>query len=216
MQWERLGGQCRNGLHICNNPPAGSEEDWIFTQYISYQTTLLNTCAVTVQLDLSTLPCNGCSTSVQIFRYDRNGVASASERIDRNNYNLVKEVSGASSTFTFLRPRNVDRFYIAIRSTGFCGTISRLQVYYDVRNGGSWPDSTGLLSCPDVGFPLDGCPDTLADTCACGVNATRTSSSLDISCSTDRSCTGNPSCGCNPGYEFVSGTCTGELMHIRT
>ena len=138
MQWSSLlGGLCAAQPRSCDFRFGTPQNDWFFTQYISY----VNATEVFVNITTNFQECrlnSGCTQLyVDMYRYERNGVDATAAR-NTANYQLVRHIeqpSGFSqqeymTSFSFTPSGNTNGFYLGFRDTGTCVNILRLQVYY--------------------------------------------------------------------------------------
>ena len=211
-QWgSAFGGLCQSEPESCDYRETASQDNWFFTQYISYlqaRVVFVNVSAYFESCRLARNPrCN--RLYVDMYHYERNGTDLAAARTPRNYRQLMLiEPNGLGQavnqiTIPFIPSGNFNGFYIGVRSNGTCASIRRLQVYYNPFQ----PPAPDLVICPETGLPPQGT--TIQVKCSCPANSVRTSSSLTLTCSSDGTCTGNPSCQCLEGYGFQGAECNG-------
>jgi len=122
---------------VCDFRESTSQENWVFTQYISFlqaREVFVNISAGLTECRLAqNPPCN--ELYVDMYLYERNERNAAAVRTT-SNYQLVQRVQQpdgfARRTFqtsiTFIPSGNFNGFYIGIRDTGSCVNIQRIQV----------------------------------------------------------------------------------------
>ena len=182
----------------------GQQNNWFFTQYISY----LAAYEVIIQVDYQLTECNsrrqtGCTIQhVDLYRFDANAYNAASQT-DPNNYVHLKTLQQTSGRpqvdkTRFIKPPGYNGFYIAIKDNGTCGTIKRIQAYYEVCHG----SLIHLLEYPVVSLPPRDSPIPNTGTAECVANAESTSS-LEVYSYSDGTCNFNvdTACQCVGGYE---------------
>ena len=123
---------------MCDFREGTSQENWVFTQYISYlqaREVLVNISAGFTECRLARNPL--CSQLyVDMYRYERNGRNDAAARTT-SNYQLIQRFQQPNgfarrtyqTFFTFIPSGNTNGFYIGVRATGTCINIQRLQIY---------------------------------------------------------------------------------------
>ena len=200
---------------VCDFRESTSQDNWVFTQYISYleaRQVLVNISAGFTECRLAQSPrCN--QLYVDVYRYERNGRNDAAARTT-SNYQLVRRIQQPNgfaqrtyrTSFTFNPSGNTNGFYIGVRGTGTCINIQRLQIYYNE----FMPIVDPPVKCPRTGLPPQGT--TASVTCSCSANSVATSD-LQLTCSSDGTCTGNPTCQCQRGYGLQEERC-GGTSHI--
>ena len=211
-QWgSAFGGLCQSEPESCDFRQTASQDNWFFTQYISYlqaREVFVNVSAYFESCRLARNPrCN--QLYVDMYLYERNGQDRAAARTT-SNYQFIRRIqpNGLGRavnqiSFTFIPSGNFNGFYIGVRATGTCASIRRLQVYYNSFQ----PIAPSPVICPKTGLPPQGT--TIQVTCSCPANSVRTSSNLTLTCSSDGTCTGNPSCQCLEGYRQLPRQCEG-------
>ena len=212
-QWSSaFGGLCQSEPESCDYRETAEQENWFFTQYISYRQAkevFVNVSAYFESCRLARNPT--CSQLyVDMYRYERNGTDRAAARTTSNYGQPIRRIqpNGLGQavnqiSFTFIPSGNFNGFYIGVRATGTCASIRRLQVYYNTFQ----PIAPSPVICHETGLPPQGT--TIQVTCSCPANSVRTSSNLQLTCSSDGTCTGNPSCQCLEGYGFQGAECNG-------
>ena len=196
---------------MCDFRERTSQENWVFTQYISYlqaREVFVNISAGFTECRLSRNPrCN--QLYVDMYRYERDGRNDVAARTT-SNYQLVQRIKQPNgfarrtyqTSFTFIPSGNTNGFYVGIRATGTCINIQRIQIYYNEFT----PVAPCPVICPATGLPPAGT--TASVKCSCPANSDATSS-LQMICRSDGMCTGNPTCQCHEGYHKLSGQCRG-------
>ena len=156
---------------------------------------------------------------VEAYRYDVNGVVSASEVTDVSNYkdlNGTKEDSQwripegvnanglYSATLNMLRPDpEMSGFYLGLRDPGTCGQVSRIIIYYNV----CLAKQVDLVVYPEFAVPpRNGPNEEFLAQCVC--NAHNVTSLTVTSFSESGICEDNAptgaKCECDAGYEWES------------
>ena len=212
LQWtSTLGGFCAYEARVCDFRESTSQDNWVFTQYISYlqaREVFVNFSAGFTECRLAQNPrCN--QLYVDMYRYERNGRNAVAARTT-SNYQLVQRIQQPNgfarrtyqTSFTFNPSGNTNGFYIGIRATGTCINIQRLQIYYNE----FMPDVDPPVVCPRTGLPPQGTSASV--TCSCLANSVATSD-LQLTCHSDGTCTGNPTCQCQGGYGLQEERCEG-------
>ena len=215
-QWtSTLGGLCAYETRACDFRESTSQDNWFFSQYISYlqaREVFVNVSAGFTECRLSP-PCN--RLYVDVYRYERNGRSDAAARTT-SNYQLTQRIQQPNGfaqrtyqkSFTFIPSGNFNGFYIGIRDTGTCVNIQRIQVYYRTFQPTAPVDPDPAVICPRTSLPPAGT--TASVTCSCPGNSVATSS-LQLTCHPDGTCTGNPRCRCHDGYQKLPQECRGTL-----
>jgi len=212
LQWtSTLGGLCAYEARVCDFREGTPQNNWVFTQYISYlqaREVFVNISAGFTECRLAQRPrCN--QLYVDMYRYERNGRNDAAARTT-SNYQLIRRVQQPNgfaqrtyrTSFTFNPSGNTNGFYVGIRATGTCINVQRLQIYYNE----FMPNVDPPVRCPQTGLPPAGT--TASVTCSCPANSVATSD-LQLICSSDGTCIGNPTCQCHEGYQELSRQCRG-------
>jgi len=93
-----LGGLCAYEARVCDFRESTSQENWVFTQYISYlqaREVFVNVSAGFTECRLAQNPrCN--QLYVDVYRYERNGRNDAAARTT-SNYQLIRRVQQPSA-----------------------------------------------------------------------------------------------------------------------
>jgi len=218
LQWtSTLGGLCAYEARVCDFREGTSQDNWVFTQYISYvqaREVFVNISAGFTECRLAqNPPCN--QLYVHMYRYERNGRNDAAARTT-SNYQLIRRVQQPNgfaqrtyqTFFPFNPTGNFDGFYIGVRGTGTCINIQRLQIYY--RASPSRTD--GLVMYPEIALPILTSNAVVTGVATCAANS-RNLTSLQVTCFEDGRCVDTATCACNPGYEYVASMpaqCRGE------
>ena len=223
VQWNQgHGGICRNTLQVCDFQNGSQQDNWLFTQYISYPSSSANEIFVRITYNFS--ECRDypmCHiTYFNVLRYDTNS-QSPQERVKSINYNLIKRVEQPSqsdeitATVSFQRPSDSTGLYLALQDVGSCGVIFRIQVYYE-----QCPSKVvGLVTYPALPLPARNGPATAVGYAVCALHA-ENSSLLEFRAFRDGECERTVTCECSPGYmeeqQLIAGTtllvsqCRGE------
>ena len=218
LQWtSTLGGLCAYEARACDFRQSASQDNWVFTQYISYlQATqvFVNFSAGFTECRLAQNPhCN--QLYVDMYRYERNGRNDAAARTT-SNYQLIQHVEQPNgfaqrmyqTSFTFMPSGNFNGFYIGVRDTGTCVNVQRIQVYYRIS-----PSRTdGLVMYPEIALPALTSTTAVTGIATCAANS-RNLTSLQVTCFADGRCVDTATCACNPGYEYfasMAAECRGE------
>ena len=225
LQWGQSGGNCQFEIKACSYGLPGQQDNWFFTNYITFPTSPLVDGVTEVYFETSFRfsRCTGnpnCTNDfATVYKFDSNSPAQVSEQTDPANYQLLRSTEmdsrlqqvGMSDTPVLWRiPKSrfpAAGFYLGFRDTGTCGPVKRIFVYY--MKAPMYSNATTLLTCPNVPLPSSG---TTRGSCCCGEKATN-ASSLERVCRADGTCE-EPStdvCGCQPGYEFVNNQCVGKF-----
>ena len=154
-QWtSTLGGLCAYEARVCDFRESTSQDNWVFTQYISYlqaREVFVNISAGFTECRLAQNPrCN--QLYVDMYRYERNGRNDGAARTT-SNYQLIRRIQQPNgfarrtyrTSFTFNPSSNFNGFYVGIRATGTCINIQRLQIYY---NESPPVTSPPVVTCP--------------------------------------------------------------------
>ena len=220
IQWSELGGVCTISLNACAFASGQPQENWLFSQYISYQ--FAN--EIIFQISFRFSRCqqqSACSNDyVTLHRYETNGPVG--DRTVRSNYAPLfgsvvesrlqqppQSDSSVSMNYSLVLPetRTGNGFYLGVEDDGTCGTVERIIVYFRVVRG----REQDLLTCPDVGLPPQGSTASSRRDCQCHDNASPTSATLSRTCFINGSCSEEQACACSPGFTLSNGECTGEL-----
>jgi len=214
LQWtSTLGGLCSYEARVCDFRESTPQDNWVFTQYISYlqaREVFVNVSAGFTECRLAQSPrCN--QLYVDVYHYERNGRNDAAARTT-SNYKFVRRIQQPNgfaqrtyrTSFTFIPSGNFNGFYVGVKDTGTCINIQRIQVYYRSFQ----PATVDPVICPGTGLPPAGI--TALVTCSCSANSVATSS-LQMTCHSDGTCTGNPTCQCLEGYQELPRECRGTF-----
>ena len=120
------------------------QDNWLFTQYISKNSSAENSVTIVVDITYQIgTECRvrglGCKREFELYYYAVNSKQSRGGYHNITRYTRLSAVSPGDSQFGFvteehgftLSPRQ-SGFYIAIRDTGTCMSVSRITVYrYD-------------------------------------------------------------------------------------
>ena len=141
------------------------QENWLFSQYISYQFANEIFFEITFRFSRCQLMSACRNDYVTLHRYETNGPVG--DRTVRSNYAPLfgSEVesrlqqppqsdSSVSMNYSIVLPetRTGNGFYLGVEDDGTCGTVERIIVYFRVVRG----REQDLLTCPDVGLPPQG------------------------------------------------------------
>ena len=207
LQWtSTLGGLCMYEARVCDFRESTSQENWVFTQYISYfqaREVFVNISAGFTECRLAqNPPCN--QLYFDVYCYERNERNNAAARTT-SNYQLVQRVELPNgfgqrtyrTSFTFIPSGNFNGFYIGVRANGTCINIQRLQIYSRV----SHMRTDGLVTYPEIALPSLSSTETVTGIATCAANS-HNLTSLQVSCFTNGRCEDTATCVCNPGYEY--------------
>jgi len=218
LQWtSTLGGLCAYEARVCDFRESTSQENWVFTQYISYlqaREVFVNVSAGFTECRLAQNP--HCSPLyVDVYRYERNGRNDAAAR-NTSNYQFIRRVQQPNgfaqrtyqTSFTFIPSGNFNGLYIGVRDNGTCINVQRIQVYYRA----SPMRTDGVVTYPEIALPILSSAETVTGVATCAANSHNTTSLL-ITCFANGTCVDNAACACNPGYEYdasMPARCRGE------
>jgi len=217
LQWtSTLGGLCAYEARVCDFRESTSQDNWVFTQYISYlqaREVFVNISAGFTECRLAqNPPCN--QLYVDVYRYERNGRNDAAARTT-SNYQLVRRIQQPNgfaqrtyqTSFNFSPSGNSNGLYIGVRATGTCINVQRLQIYYRA----SPRRTDGLVTYPEIALPTRSSTAAVTDIATCAANS-HNLTSLQVTCFADGRCDTDATCACNPGYEYNITTqcCRGE------
>ena len=208
LQWQHnIGGICSWSLQSCGYIQ-GPQDNWVFTQFISKNTSASIDYEVKVCLNVTyrILGCRKpqCIPQIAVFRKIANGKMNESVVTDKSNYisTFFKKFSRGntgrktgSACFT-LSPQERG-FYLAVQDNSSCIFLSHMVVY---RNE-CQEKREGLVLYPTFASPDEGSRPVIAQ---CVENAERVpSSSLAVSCQSNGTWVGTPECRCKAGYREV-------------
>ena len=213
-----MGGLCAYEARVCDFRESTSQENWVFTQYISYlqaREVFVNISAGFTECRFAQNPrCN--QLYVDVYRYERNGRNDAAARTT-SNYQLIQRVQQPNgfaqrtyqTSFCFNNSNNFNGFYIGVRATGTCINVQRVQVYYRA----SPRRTVSLVTYPEIALPAL-CSTTAVTTgiVTCAANS-HNLTNLQIRCFADGRCETDAICACNAGYEYIASMppqCRGE------
>ena len=186
---------------------SGSENNWLFSQFINYFGA--NEIFVNVTHALFT-----ANDFVTLHRRNTDGVLNTSTRTDRGTYQpLTSTLEGSrvvqltgniieNTTLSFVRPEpTMSGFYLGVQEQGIAGAIASILVYYRIAPA----RIDGLLSCPELPLPrFGGMP--VQSICSCSANSEPPDGVLlELSCDDGGSCSTDQSCACLPGYQVEDG-----------
>lgn len=227
LQWVQRGGICQFDVRACSYELPGQQNNWFFTNHITFPTSPLVDEVTEVIFDTSFRfsQCSGdpaCTNDfATVYKFDSNSPVSLTEQTNPANHQTLRNTEsesrlqqvGTTDTSVLWRiPKSrfsASGFYLGFRDTGTCGQMKRIYVYY--MKAPTYSNADTLITCPNVPLPPQGSSATTRGTCCCGEKATN-ASSLERVCSTDGTCSepSDDACGCQPGYEFVNNQCVGE------
>ena len=215
-QWgSAFGGLCQSEPESCDYTETTPQENWFFTQYISY----LNASEVFVNVSSYFESCRLAQNPrcnrlyVDMYLYERNGTDRAAVRNTINYRQLMLiEPNGLGQavnqiTIPFIPSGNFNGFYIGVRANGTCASIRRLQVYYRV----SPARTDDLVIYPEIALPALGSNAPVTGVASCAPNS-RNLTSLQVTCSADGRCQDVATCTCDQGYEYVP-SMSSQCMH---
>ena len=215
-QWDSaFGGLCQSEPESCDFRETASQDNWFFTQYISYlqaREVFVNVTSYFESCRLARNPtCN--QLYVDMYHYERNGMDRAAARTPSNYGQPIRRIepNGLGQavnqlSFTFIPSENLNGFYIGVRATGTCASIRRLQVYYRA----SLARTVGLVIYPEIALPALGSTTPVTGVASCAPNS-RNLTSLQVTCFADGRCQDVATCTCNRGYEYaMPSQCRGE------
>ena len=126
---------------MCGYYPTGRQDNWLFTQHISksQSANISTTVFINITFQIGTV-CKvhglGCKREFELYYYVVNSKQSRRMYNDISRYNLLSTISPGNSQFEFVNeernftlPPQQSGFYIAIRDTGTCVSVSRIIVY---------------------------------------------------------------------------------------
>ena len=213
----------------------GSQDNWLFTQYISkaLPQTAADTYTVRVYVNITYtfLSCRVRAYCREEFLLQNNITNSEQQSLTCSRTsqfsdnaimpsNIIRKSSnGETSTARYFdMTADQDGFYFALQDIGSgnlrgtCVAISKLIIYrHECR-----PQAVGLVRYPVTQAPADD-TDNGKVTAECVPNAHRSSSSLNVSCGTDGYWGSEiPTCVCNAGYQLGTDArgnqvCEGEI-----
>jgi len=205
-----LGGICAYEARVCDFRESTSQNNWVFTQYISYlqaREVFVNISAGFTECRLATNPL--CSKLyVDMYRYESNGRNDAAAR-NTSNYQSIQRIQQPNgfaqrtyrTSFTFNTTGNFNGFYIGVRATGTCINIQRIQVYYRY----SPRRTVDLVTYPEIALPPISSNAAVTGIATCAANS-HNLTSLQVTCFADGRCEDTATCACNPGYEYLATT----------
>ena len=231
LQWFQRGGICQYDIRACSYELPGQQDNWFFTNYITFPTSPLVDEVTEVYFNIS-VRFSQCTSNpdctndfATVYKFDSNSPAAVSEQMNPANHQLLRSTEmdsrlqqvGSTDTPVLWRiPKSsfpAAGFYLGFRDTGTCGQVKRIYVYY--LKAPMYSNATTLLTCPNVPLPPQGTSGTTRGTCCCGEKATN-ASSLERVCRANGTCEEPSSevCGCQPGYEFVNDQCVGKFAVV--
>ncbi len=199
-----IGGECQRVLRSCDHTESAAQQNWLFTQYISYLDAKQVFVSVTYRLSQCVTGGNAkaeCKT-LDVHWYEGSTIMSMAQQTNRDNYSpLLTLTSTTTATVTqefSFNPGNFNGFYLAFEDDGSCVDLNGLRVYYRICPG----KVEGLVTYPEIALPTQGSTMPALRDAICASNSSATSS-LELSAFADGTCSGEPTCECNPGYEYV-------------
>ena len=117
------------------------QDNWLFTQYISKNNSAENSATIFINITYRIgTECNvhklGCKREFELYYYAVNSKQSRRAYHNITRYTRLSTVSPGDSQFDFVNeelgftlPPRQSGFYIAIRDTGTCVSVSRITVY---------------------------------------------------------------------------------------
>lgn len=210
---------------MCDYRNGSEQNNWLFTQYISYPSLCASEIEIFIKIDYNFSKCRNnpvCDiTYFNVLRYDTDSL-SPREQVKSTNYNLIQQIeqpisyNATTATISFQRPSNSSGLYLAVQDVGSCGNIIRIQVYYE-----QCPSMIiGLVIYPALPLPVKSSLIAAEGSAVCATNA-RNSSNLEFRAFGNGKCERSVTCECLPGYvedqQLISGTnllvsqCKGEM-----
>ena len=204
-----VGGSCSWQLTASSCSQTQSQNNWVFSQHISFEDANEIFFNVSVRID----ECNNepnCRDYVTLYRYYSDRMVSNAERINTNNYQPLNGTVEQSrlqrtseQTLTLTRPADQNGFYLAVRDEGACGQFVRMIVYYVVCKS----RVVGLVTYPQTAVPVRNSRDIVFDA-MCAANAHNTTSLQVVASSSTSTCSdrapGWAVCECDAGYVVSS------------
>lgn len=212
---------------MCDYRNGSEQNNWLFTQYISYPSLYASEIFIKLAYDFSKCRNNpGCDVPYfSVLRYDTD-IPNPREQVRSTNYNLIQQIEQPATddattvTISFQRLSNSSGLYLAAQDVGSCGDIIQIQVYYE-----QCPSMVvGLVIYPALPLPIKGSLAVAEGSAVCAANA-RNSSRLEFRAFSDGDCERSVTCECVPGYveerQLIPGTsllmsqCRGEISVLR-
>jgi len=202
-----LGGLCAYEARVCDFRQDSPQDNWVFTQYISYfraRQVFINISAGFTECRLAQNPrCN--QLYVDVYRYQSNGRNDVAARTT-SNYQFIQRIQQPywfaqrtyRASFPFIPLGNFNGFYIGIRANGTCINVQRLQIYSRV----SPRRTDGLVTYPEIALPILGSTTAVTGIATCAANS-HNLTSLQVTCFANGTCEDIATCVCNPGYKYV-------------
>ena len=202
LKWtEGRGEICCNAIKVCDFRNGSRQDNWLFTQYVSYPSS--NEYDIFVELTYDFSECRddpSCNiTHFDVLVYQAN-IPDLQEQIQSTNYKLLERIeqpligNEAIATASFQRSSS-NGFYLAVQDVGSCGTLSRMQVYYEL-----CPEKVvRLVIYPSLPLPGRNSVSASEGTAVCAPNA-RNTSLLQFKAYSDGECERSVVCECLPGY----------------
>ena len=202
---------------MCDFRVGTPQDNWVFTQYISYfqaREVFINVSAGFTECRLARSPrCN--QLYVDVYHYQSNGRNDVAARTT-SNYQFIRRIQQPywfarrtyRTSFNFTRSSNFNGFYIGVRATGTCINVQRLQVY----SRASPRRTVDLVTYPEIALPILGSTTAVTGIATCAANS-HNLTSLQVTCFADGTCEDTATCVCNAGYKYVASTpaqCRGE------
>ena len=196
------GDRCRWILMSCGYP-AGFQNNWLFTQFISKTVPGQTNYNISITIDITYIlsSCRArynCNPEISVFKFDTSGPQPRSVYTDRSNYKLLINNKPGTSTRAQTILLNVDilpeveGFYLAIKDNTSCIQIAQLQVYrYQCPQ-----KQEGLVIFPETAAPPD---EDLIVNVQCMPNASPITS-VSVICNATGYWHGSAQCECDPGY----------------
>ena len=192
---------CRNAVHVCDFRDGPHQDNWLFTQYISYPSSSSYEVFVRITYDFSRCRsdpmCNVSYFNVLIYHANSSNLQ---EQTKSSNYNILERIEQplvddeTTTTVSFQRSSS-DGLYLALQDVGSCGTLFRLQVYYELCPG----KVVRLVIYPSLPLPGRNSAFASEGTAVCAPNA-RNTSLLEFKAYSDGECERTVVCECVPGY----------------
>ena len=204
--WDTVfGNPCTFGMNTCTCTQRQSQDNWLFSQFISYVGAREVFFNVTYRFNRCRPP--RCTKRyADLYQHVRDS-ANAGARVQPSNYGQPflrleqpsDDEGSIDVTHAMPPPANRRGFYLGVRDEGTCGAVERIIVYYVA----CLESVDDLVTYPETGVPVRGGSNVIFDA-HCAPNAHNTTTLQVTAFASNSSCSpvapGGARCECDAGY----------------
>ena len=189
-------------VRSCDFSSGQNQENWLFTQLISYEAAL----QVTVETTFDLSECQNHAACLKLYfdlhSFELNGESDENAMTNTSNYHFLHRlVNLGGMTHSFVPSANKTGFHLALQDSGSCVSVSRIIVYYPRCPPRDIPGS--FIRFPAVAIPIDG--SVVYTQAECTLEKMEGVGDLNAACYSNGSLVvEGGECACSAGYVFNS------------